>query len=169
VAEYARPLPLPDGDSQSYWDGARAHQLRAQRCSSCRRFRWPPQGFCPHCYSWDFNWLGLSHTGTVQSYVVIHQAIPAFADAVPYTVARIVIDDTDGAVILTSSLIDIAWEQVTVGTRVEVVFDDVTPEVTLPRFRPRVSASPSVRAEAVRDAPSRDPSPGARKPWIAHL
>jgi uncharacterized OB-fold protein len=73
----------------------------------------------------------------MQSYVVIHQAIPAFADEVPYVVARIIIDDTNEAVILTSSLIEVPWEEVKVGMRVETVFDDVTPEVTLPRFRPR--------------------------------
>ena len=78
----------------------------------------------------------MSHRGTVQSYVVIHQSIPAFADAVPYTVARIIIDNTNEGVVFTSSLVDVPWEEVTVGMRVEVVFDDVTPEVTLPRFRP---------------------------------
>jgi uncharacterized OB-fold protein len=67
---------------------------------------------------------------------VIHQAIAAFADAVPYTIARIIIDDADAAVVLTSSVIDVPWEKVNVGMRVEAVFDDVTPEVTLPRFRP---------------------------------
>jgi uncharacterized OB-fold protein len=136
VAEYARPLPLPDADTQEYWNGTQAHELRAQQCSSCNRLRWPPQGFCPHCYSWEFSWTSLSRTGTIQSYVVIHQAIPAFADAVPYTVARIIIDNTNEAVILTSSLIDVAGEEVKFGMPVEAVFDDVTPEVTLPRFRP---------------------------------
>ncbi len=136
MADYARPLPQPDLDSQAYWDGTRAHALRAQRCSSCGRLRWPPQGFCPNCYSWDFDWTELSHTGTIQSHVVIHQAAPAFADAVPYAVARVIIDNTDEAVILTGDVIDVPWEEVRVGMRVEAVFDDVTPEVTLPRFRP---------------------------------
>jgi uncharacterized OB-fold protein len=68
--------------------------------------------------------------------VVVHQAIPAFAQAVPYVVARIIIDETDEAVILTSSVIDVPWEEVKVGVRVRAVFDDVTPDVTLPRFRP---------------------------------
>ena len=136
MAEYARPLPLPDLDTQAYWEGTQAHELRAQRCSSCGRLRWPPQGFCPHCYAWDFNWTKLSHTGSIQSYVVVHQASAAFADAVPYAVARVIIDNTAEAVILTSSMTDVPWAEVNVGMRVEAVFDDVTPEVTLPRFRP---------------------------------
>jgi len=137
MADYAKPLPLPDLDTQEYWDGTRAHELRAQRCSSCGRLRWPPRGFCPHCYSWDFGWTKLNQTGTIQSFVVVHQATArAFAIDVPYTVAKILIDNTDGLVILTSSLIDLAWEEVKVGMRVEAIFDDVTPEITLPRFRP---------------------------------
>src|SRR5215472_3727676 len=145
MAEYARPLPVADSDTEEYWRSARAHELRAQRCSNCGGFRWPPQGFCPHCYSWDFSWISLGRTGTVQSYVVVHQAIPAFADAVPYAVARVVIDETGGAVVLAASITDVLWEDIRVGMRVEVVFDDVTPEVTLPRFRP---ANPPAAAEA---------------------
>jgi uncharacterized protein len=140
MAEYAIPLPVADPDTQTFWDGARAHVLRAQCCASCKRFRWPPQGFCPHCYSWDFTWDTLPETGFVQSYVVIHQAPPAFANEAPYPVARVVIDDTDERVILTANLIDIEWTQVRVGMPVQVVFDDVTPEVTLPRFRPIAAA-----------------------------
>jgi uncharacterized protein len=142
MADYGKPLPRADSDTREYWNRAQAHELRAQRCSNCGRLRWPPQGFCPRCYSWEFSWTELRRTGTVESYVVVHQSIPAFAQDVPYTVARVIIDDTDERVMLTSSLIEVPWEQVKVGMRVEVVFDDVTPDVTLPRFRPTLSASP---------------------------
>ena len=37
---------------------------------------------------------------------------------------------------LVSQVLDLAPEQLRVGLPVEVVFDDVTPEVTLPKFRP---------------------------------
>jgi uncharacterized protein len=148
VADYTRPVPLADADTQTFWEGAKVRELRAQHCSSCKRFRWPPQGFCPHCYSWDFTWDTLRQTGRVQSYVVIHQAPPAFANEAPYAVARVVIDDTDDAVVLTTSLVDTPWEEVKVGMPVEAVFDDVTPEVTLPRFRPIASVGPPAPAGA---------------------
>jgi len=136
MADYTKPLPLADLDTQEYWEGTNAHELRAQKCASCGKLRWPPRGFCPHCYSWDFSWTKLSHTGTVESFVVVHQATArAFADDVPYTVVKVVLDNTDGEVILTSSLIDLPWEQVKIGMPVEAIFDDVTAEVTLPRFR----------------------------------
>jgi uncharacterized protein len=148
MAGYAKPLPVPDSGSQEYWNGTHEHKLRAQRCASCNRLRWPPQGFCPYCCSWDFTWDALRQTGHVESYVVVHQAPPAFANEAPYTVARVVIDDTDERVIVTTDIIDVDWTRMSVGMRVEVVFDDVTPELTLPRFRPIASASPPAPAVA---------------------
>jgi uncharacterized OB-fold protein len=136
MADYAKPLPIADPDSQPYWEGAKAHELRAQKCAGCGKLRWPPQGFCPHCSSWRFDWAKLAPTGTVESYVVVHQAThPAFAGDVPYIVVHVVIDGTDGAVSIISNLIDYPWEDVKVGLRVQAVFDDVTDEVTLPKFR----------------------------------
>ncbi|MBI4528359.1 MAG: OB-fold domain-containing protein [Deltaproteobacteria bacterium] len=137
MAAYAKPLPMPDIDSQQFWDGCRARELRAQRCQSCGKFRWPPQAFCPHCYSWEFEWAKLGGTGTVCSFVVVHYvSVPAFQDDVPYIVGHITIDGSDNRVTLISNVIECPWEDVRVGMPVRVVFEDVTPEVTLPKFRP---------------------------------
>jgi len=35
-----------------------------------------------------------------------------------------------------SNFIECPWQQVRVGMPVRLVFEDVTPEVTLPKFRP---------------------------------
>ena len=60
MADYTKPLPIPDLDSQPFWDRCKAHELSAQRCHDCGKFRWPPQAFCPHCYSWKFDWTKLA-------------------------------------------------------------------------------------------------------------
>jgi uncharacterized protein len=131
-----KPLPIVDPDSKPYWDAAKAHELRAPQCSDCGRFRWPPSGVCPNCHSWQSKWVKLPGTGTVNSYVVVHQPIGAFASDVPYVLAKIVLDGTDDQAHLSSNIADCAWEQVKVGMRVTVFFDDVTDDVTLPKFRP---------------------------------
>ena len=137
MADYSKPLPLVDSDSAPYWEGTKAHQLRAQRCSGCGQLRWPPRGFCPHCWSWEATWQTLPETGAVVSYVVVHQATnPVFAQDVPYTVANVQLDAPAEAVILTANLLDVPWQDVKVGLRVRAFYDDVTPEVTLPKFRP---------------------------------
>ena len=129
----AKPAPLPDHDSQPFWDGCRAHQLRAQRCTACGRFRWPPRTFCPACWSLDYEWTELLGRGTVYSFSVVHHVVsPAFKQEAPYVVALITVDGSGDQVRLLSNVIDCDWEQVRVGMAVEVVFD----ETGLPKFRP---------------------------------
>lgn len=136
MPEYKKPLPQPDAETQPYWDGCRAHELRAQRCDGCGKVRWPPAGFCPACFSWESHWDRIAETGCITSFVVVHHAPAAFAEDAPYPLALVTLDDTDGRVVLEANVVDCPWEQVAVGMRIQVVFDDVTPEVTLPRFRP---------------------------------
>ena len=81
--------------------------------------------------------MPLKGTGTVYSYVVVHHVtVPAFADDVPYVIAHVTLDGTDDEVRITTNIIDCPWEKVQIGMGVTVVFDDVTPECTLPKFRP---------------------------------
>lgn len=137
MAEYSKPLPVADVDSQSFWDHCKVHELSAQRCRDCGQFRWPPQAFCPHCYSWNFDWTKLGENGVVTSFVIVHYvSIPAFQEDVPYVVAHITLDGTDEQITMISNVIGCPTQDVRVGMPVRVVFEDVTPDVTLPKFRP---------------------------------
>ena len=81
--------------------------------------------------------MPLAGTAKVYSFVVVHHVtVTAFADEAPYAVAHVTLDGTDDKVRMTTNVIDCPWEQVRVGMPVTVVFEDVTPEVTLPKFRP---------------------------------
>lgn len=135
--DYDKPLPVPDADTRAFWEGCKAHELRAQRCSGCGQFRWPPQAFCPDCHSWEFEWQVLGGTGTVSSFVVVHYvSIAAFASDVPYVIAHICMSNTSGRVTLISNVVGCHWQEVRVGMAVQPVFEDVTPAVTLAKFRP---------------------------------
>ena len=59
-----------------------------------------------------------------------------FSRILPYVIAHIAIDGTNERVRLVSNVIDCPWQEVRVGMPVRVVFDDVTAEVTLAKFRP---------------------------------
>jgi uncharacterized OB-fold protein len=137
MSGYSKPLPAPSPETQPFWDACKAHEFRAQQCSSCGAFRWPPAGLCPQCRSWDFEWTTLPGTGRVYSFVAVHYvSVQAFFDDVPYVIANICMDGTDENVIFLSNVIGIPWEQVKVGMPVKVLFDDVTKEITLPKFKP---------------------------------
>lgn len=131
---YDRPLPAITNLNRPFWEALRQHRLSLQRCGSCHQVWYPPGPWCPFCWSRSFTWDTLSGRATVSSFVVFHTAyFPAFAAEVPYNVAEVEL--AEGPRLL-ADVVDVAPDQLSVGTAVEVVFDDVTAELTLARFRP---------------------------------
>lgn len=140
-SQYQKPLPAISQTTRPYWEAAKRHQLVMQRCQECGHYRHPPGETCPHCLCDRLIWERVSGRGTVYSWAVFHQVYhPAFADDAPYAV---VVVELEEAVRLTTSLIDCSIENITIGMAVEVVFDDVSEEISLPRFRPRLGLSDS--------------------------
>ncbi len=135
---YTKPIPGTDRDSETFWEAAHRHELMAQRCNKCGRFRHPPRAHCSQCLSTDYTWTKLSGKGKVYTYIIVsHTVIPAFAQDVPYNVTQVALDeDTDRSAVFTTNLVNVKNEDIKAGMPVEVVFDDVTPDVTLPKFRP---------------------------------
>ncbi len=132
MIEYAKPLPVPDGDTKPFWDAAKEHRLMIQRCQDCQRTIFYPRSVCPHCMSDRIDWIQASGRGTIYSYTVVHRSPSAFKEDVPYVVALI---DLAEGVRMMSNVVECAPADVRIGAAVEVVFDDVTPEITLPKFR----------------------------------
>lgn len=132
---YAKPLPEPDPDSAPFWAGTKEHRLMLQKCGGCGRFRFPSQRLCPHCHSPEAEWVQASGNGTVFSWIVVRHPVPreVYGQDVPYVVALIALDE---GVRMPSNIVGCAPEDVTAEMAVTVQFDDVTPDVTLPRFKP---------------------------------
>ena len=129
------PRFLPGRDDAPWWEALRRHQLVIQRCTACGTWRHPPGPLCSACHSTAVRWERVSGRGRVFSYTVIGHAVhPSLADRVPYNVVLVELPEA-GGVRLVSKLVDVAPEQVAVGLEVEVVFEDLDDETTLPRFR----------------------------------
>jgi uncharacterized protein len=132
--EYKLPLPLPGPDDQPFWEGAKRHELLLQRCTECGTLRFWGRPMCQECNSFDSEAVPASGRGTIWSFTTTHHAFSrSWRDAVPYTVLVVKLDEGPR---LTSNLVDADPATIKVGDPVEVVFDDVTPEITLPKFRP---------------------------------
>jgi len=131
---YAKPLPGIDEENKPFWDYAKKHELRMQKCPDCGNIYYPPSPLCPNCHSWQKSeWVKLSGKGTVYSFIVARRATnPAFAKEVPYVVA--IIETQEGGRLI-SNIVGTKPEDVKIGMPVEVVFDDITPEITLPKFK----------------------------------
>ena len=129
-----RPIPIPDRDSEVYWQAARRHQLLLQRCGSCQKFRFYPRSHCPYCSSESFEWQPASGRGKVYSFTVIHRSpSPSFRDKVPYVLALI---DLQEGVRMMTNVIECEPDAVEIGMPVEVTFEDLNDSISLPQFRP---------------------------------
>jgi uncharacterized OB-fold protein len=131
---YEKPLPTIEPDALPFWDSLREHRMRIQRCRACGLWYFPPGDYCRHCLSDDISWEPVIGKATVYSHVTMHRAYaPAYESEIPYNVSLV---DLDEGVRLYTNVVQCAPSEVRVGMRVEVVYDDVTAEITLARFRP---------------------------------
>jgi uncharacterized OB-fold protein len=132
--EYAKPLPVPDEESRPFFDAAREGRLLIMRCKSCGAYRYPSRDRCDVCWSTDTAWVQASGRGTVYTFGIMHQLYhPGFKDEIPYNV--VVVELEEGPRTYTN-LVGIANDQIRVGMPVEVVFEKLTDEVTIPKFKP---------------------------------
>ncbi|MEP6872177.1 MAG: zinc ribbon domain-containing protein, partial [Anaerolineaceae bacterium] len=51
MADIRKPIPQPTPETQDFWDGAKAGNLRLQKCTACANVYFPPRPFCPACSS----------------------------------------------------------------------------------------------------------------------
>ena len=131
---YDKPLPQPNADNKPFWEGCKAHELRFQKCLNCDHIRWPPSIICPKCYSREFEWIQADGRGRVYTFVVYHQAYdPAFEKDVPYVTA--VIELEEGPHLL-SNVVGCRPDEVQCDMPVEVTWEDVSPDFSLPKFKP---------------------------------
>ena len=136
-----KPLPAVTEDGAPYWAAARNHELRVQRCSACGHLRFPPSVVCPKCLAFEHEWTPLSGRGTIYSFIIVHRPQhPGFYNDVPYNVAIV---ELESGIRLHTNVVDCAPDALRIGLPVEVVFQRVNDEITLPKFRPLVTPGPS--------------------------
>jgi uncharacterized OB-fold protein len=130
---YQGPLPVPDSESKPFWEALREHKLMLQRCPS-GEFLFPPVTFCPGTLERP-EWAEASGRGTVFSWIVVRHPVPrdVYADKVPYVVALVTLNE---GCRITGNIVDCTPEDVRAGMAVEIAFQPVTAEITLPAFRP---------------------------------
>jgi uncharacterized OB-fold protein len=129
---YSRPIPAITPDMRPFFEAAKRHELVVQRCSQCGAHRFPAREICSNCLSRDVGWVQVSGNGEVFSYNVMHQVYhPGFAAEVPYAVVVVKLDEGPKMI---SNLVGTAPHDIRIGMRVRVVFEDITDDVTLPKF-----------------------------------
>ena len=74
----AKPVPVPTPETQPFWDGTAAGELRVQQCLACDRHYFYPRPFCPNCGASEVEWVTVSGRATLYSYVISHRPAPGF-------------------------------------------------------------------------------------------
>ena len=82
-----KPEPVPTPETQPFWDGCAAGELRFQRCLDCGKPYFYPRPVCPECSSTNVEWFTASGDATLYSYVINHRPAPGFAEDAPYAIA----------------------------------------------------------------------------------
>ena len=132
--KYAKHLPRIDEETKGFWEACQRHELYVQKCGACATLRYYPRAVCPSCLSDRIEWVRCSGRGTVYTFTVTHQnQAPGFRDTLPYVLAYVELDE---GVRMLTNIVGCAPDDVRIGMAVEVVFEDVTPTVTLPKFKP---------------------------------
>ncbi len=132
------PMPLADATTLPWWEAAAEHRLVVQRCASCGQTRLPPAPVCAACRSTEADWQEVSGLGEVYTYTLVHRPIAA-DQTLPFVVAVIALEGS-GGLRLISNLVDVRHEAIEIGLPVELVWEDMSADLAIPRFRPRFEA-----------------------------
>ncbi len=128
-------LPQIDSESEPFWRAAREGRLMIMHCRACDRPYFYPRRYCPRCWSDETEWREASGRGTIYTYSVVHQnPAPPFRDWAPYAV--LLVDLDEGVRVMADWDRESALDRLAVGLPVQVTFEAVSDDISLPRFRP---------------------------------
>lgn len=129
-----KPIPIVNEWARPFWEAARRNTLSIQFCKACSKHIFYPRIACPHCGSADVEWVNASGKGTIYSYTVVESNAPsAFVADIPYVVA--IVELKEGVRML-SNIVGCDPSTVRCDMPVEVVFEKLDDEFTLPKFKP---------------------------------
>ena len=127
------PGPHPTPETEAYWKAAGEGRLLVGYCVDCEAHFYYPRRHCPLCFGSDVEYVEAEGTGTVYARTIVRQADGEYAEATPYVLAYVELDE--GPRMLTN-VVETDPEAVDVGDRVEVTFDRTGSDLAVPRFRP---------------------------------
>jgi len=139
LARPPRPRPAITHDNAFWFEGARAHELLIQRCTSCGTLRHPPLPACANCGSLEWDTVEASGRGTLYSYVIVHYPqVAAFEYPLPIGLVEL----EEGTRVV-ANLGGAEPDQFVIGMELRAEFVDHGEDLSLPVFVPAGSTSAS--------------------------
>jgi uncharacterized OB-fold protein len=133
---YNKPVPVPQGESDYYWEKAKAHELWLRQCDDCGNAYFYPRDISPCCFSKNTSWIQASGKATLFTFAIVHRPPhPGFREIAPYVTA--IVELEEGPKFPTNIVIDDPTpEKLQIDMALEVTFDDITDTIALPKFKP---------------------------------
>jgi uncharacterized OB-fold protein len=124
----------PSAYSSNFWEGCKKNAFRVQHCDDCKKMQFYPRVICSNCWSKNLSWVDVDRIGEVYSYTIVHRAPSAeFKHLVPYTLVYVKLP---GDLFFVGYLINVnADADVRIGARVEMCFEPINSEISLPVFK----------------------------------
>ncbi|MFN0091620.1 MAG: Zn-ribbon domain-containing OB-fold protein [Acidimicrobiales bacterium] len=95
--------PFPTPETQPFWDGCAAGELRLPRCRACAQAYFPPSPVCPSCSSRDIEWFSASGEASLYSYVILERPLRPWNAEGPMSVALVTLAEGP---LLVSTVVD---------------------------------------------------------------
>jgi uncharacterized OB-fold protein len=128
-----RVLPQPTPETEHFWQGCAAGELRLQRCCVCHQAYFPPRPFCPACGSGDVEVFAASGRAQLYSYVINHRPRPDMGPE-PHSIAVVTL--AEGPRMMTNIVgCPQTPEALQLDMTLQVAFEKIG-SVTLPLFTP---------------------------------
>jgi len=133
---YNKPIPVPQGESDYYWEKAKAHELWLRKCDDCGDAYFYPRDISPCCFSKNTSWIQASGKATLFTFAIVHRPPhPGFREIAPYVTA--IVELEEGPKFPTNIVIDDPTpENLQIDMALEVTYDDITDTISLPKFKP---------------------------------
>lgn len=132
------PQPMVDPISLPWWRAAAEHKLTVQRCEECHHCTLPPSPVCSECRSENLALQEVSGKGTLYTYTTVHRPV-AMDQQLPFVIALVDLDmtgvDSTNSVRFMTNIVDADSQELQIGKAVEVAWETMSEEVSVPRFR----------------------------------
>ena len=134
MSQNQKPIPVIQPWTREFWKATKKGDLLIQQCQDCNSNIFFPKKVCPECWSGNLDWQKASGKATVYTFTVMRDMVePRFMGDLPYVIAMV---DLDEGIRMTTRIVNCNPDDVEIGMNVEVVFEEVSPECSLPMFQP---------------------------------
>ena len=134
---YNKPVPIPQGESDYYWEKAKQRELWLRSCSECGNAYFYPRDISPCCFSKNTSWVKASGRATLHTYAIVHRAAhPGFREDTPFVAAIVELEEGPRMATNVVGIPEPSPEAVTIGMPLEVTFEDISETIALPKFKP---------------------------------